>query len=440
MSETHCYLDDLTVFIRQTYHEIIPDLYPVPLYLLGRPLNLPEEADPSGTGNADGHRIVCVNEIFEDNEQNQFRVVDVLGNGTFSYVFKCQIVSDPSTFVALKVIKNLRPYRATGISEVMVHQRMAAAPDCKGKKHVINPISSFEVEGHVCLVLPLYNRSLFEGLCQTQALTELLGTIRNIMQQLLTALDFIHGIGIMHCDLKPDNILFSDEECKNISLIDFGSSTNCGTNDVQYIQSRFYRSPEVILGLPYDNLIDIWSAGCVAAELFLDFALFACENEFDTIHSMVALLGPIPEHLLSKSQNWRRFFDMNHNGFCLKMDPIQVLLTNHSYNQIFEQIGAVPLTQLIHEHCLILDQEELNMIHSFDHFIHSLLKFDTSQRLTAFQALSHPFILNEHFTEGWQPPKVIRSNTTSKLRGLPRNKPQTSSMGDLGTMDFLNLL
>lgn len=438
MNESVCYLDDLTVNIKQTYSEISPFLYPPVEYLCGRPLNLADDAESMDQGNTDGHRIVCVNEIFEDAEHNQFRVIDVLGNGTFSYVFKCQSISDPSTFVALKIIKNLRPYRATGISEVMVHQRMSNAPDHPGKQHVIMPITSFEVEGHVCLVLPLFHRSLFEGLCQTQAASELLGNIRSIMEQLLQSLDFIHRNGIMHCDLKPDNILFSDEDFENIVLIDFGSSSTAGSGVNQYIQSRFYRSPEVMLGLPYDNLIDMWSAGCVAAELYLDFALFACENELDAIHSMAALLGPFPQNLISKSSHWRRFFDMNPQGFVLKMDPIEVLLNNHSYHQIFEQIGAVPLAQLIQEHCPITSQEELDMVNSFNHFIHCLLTYDSSVRLTAFQALSHPFITGDVHNENWNPPPVQR---VAIRQQTPTNeRPKTSSVGDLETIDFLDLM
>ena len=123
-----CFLDYLTVFIRDTYHAIAPHKCPPPTYISGRPLNISEESPDDGSGQTtyDGHRIVYVNEVFTDAEQQSFRVIDVLGNGTFSYVFKCQVVHDPNTFVALKIIKNLPQYRATGISEIMVHQKKFA--------------------------------------------------------------------------------------------------------------------------------------------------------------------------------------------------------------------------------------------------------------------------------------------------------------------------
>jgi dual specificity tyrosine-phosphorylation-regulated kinase 2/3/4 len=86
----------------------------------------------------------------------------------------------------------------------------------------------------------------------------------------------------VHCDLKPENILLKGPTKSTIKLIDFGSS--CFENErlYTYIQSRFYRSPEVILGMPYGMPIDMWSFGCILAELysgafsvvFLRFLLF----------------------------------------------------------------------------------------------------------------------------------------------------------------------
>lgn len=426
-----------TILIRETYNKINPKLYPPVEYYSGRPLNPPGEEDEGDMGgSSDGHRIVFVNEIFEDSDHMQFRVIDVLGNGTFSYVFKCQIVNQDSNFVALKIIKNLPQYHATGVSEIFMHQLMAKAPDHVGKTKVIMPISTFEIDGHICMVLPLLSRSLFEGICQTQAVSKLLDNVRSIMRQLLQALAFIHTNNVIHCDVKPDNILYAGDNTDDIVLIDFGSATTAMSGKGQYIQSRFYRSFEVILGMQFNSQIDIWSAGCVAAELFLDFAIFACDCESDAVHSMVALLGPVPEHLFQLSNNWWKYYDMTPQGFKLKHDPNEILLTKHLYHSIYEQTGTVPLEELILQHCQLETKQELEEVQSFSHFVHGLLKFDPAERYNADQALTHPFITGESFSPTWKPNAKAATKVEEPKPQVIAKKPSQEISPD----DFLSMM
>lgn len=88
-----------------------------------------------------------------------------------------------------------------------------------------------------------------------------------ITRQCLEALMYLHSLGIMHCDLKPENILIKSYRRCEIKVIDLGSSCFQTDNLSLYVQSRSYRAPEVILGLPYDQKIDLWSLGCILAEL-----------------------------------------------------------------------------------------------------------------------------------------------------------------------------
>ncbi|OHT01876.1 CMGC family protein kinase [Tritrichomonas foetus] len=427
-------LDCSTIFAEQFFQEINPLEYTGPAFFQGRPLNPPDEADSS----FQGHKIVCVNEMFEDNDHNVFRVIDVLGNGTFSYVFKVQMMMQPTTFCALKIIKNLPQYRITGISEIMVHKILNEAPPHPGKDHIIMPLSTFETDGHVCMVLPLLHRSLFEGICQTQSTLDLLLSIRTIMKQLMEALCFIHMNGVIHCDLKPDNILFKGESTHNICLIDFGSATTSMCGQGQYIQSRFYRSPEVMLGLPYNSMIDIWSAGCVAAELYLDFAIFACECESDVVHTMAVLFGQFPENLLQISKNWWKFYDMTPRGFTLKMNPLEVLATRHSYHSIFEKKGPVTLNQLIFDHKPIVSPEEAQTVACFSDFVHRLLELDQRKRLTAEQALQHPFIIGNFQFEGWNPPPVSLPSFPANFPLNNQERPRPPSVPN--SIDFLSLM
>lgn len=78
----------------------------------------------------------------------------------------------------------------------------------------------------------------------------------------------------MHCDLKPENILLKQPDRSAVKVIDFGSSCLEDETRYTYIQSRFYRAPEVILGLPYGTPIDMWSLGCILAELYTGCPIF----------------------------------------------------------------------------------------------------------------------------------------------------------------------
>ena len=86
----------------------------------------------------------------------------------------------------------------------------------------------------------------------------------------------------MHCDLKPENILVAqrvDNGPTRVKIIDLGSACVEGRTAQQYVQSRFYRAPEVLVAAPYDGAVDVWSAACVFAELFLGLPLFlACRR------------------------------------------------------------------------------------------------------------------------------------------------------------------
>lgn len=118
-----------------------------------------------------------------------------------------------------------------------------------------------------------------------------LDLIRRMSLQILNALYFIHRNLIIHADLKPENILLKEANKSGIRVIDFGSSCYEKETIYTYIQSRYYRAPEVILGMPYDHKIDIWSFGCIAAELYLGYPIFPGEEEHEQICLLVEVLG-----------------------------------------------------------------------------------------------------------------------------------------------------
>lgn len=132
--------------------------------------------------------------------------------------------------------------------------------------------------------------------------------VKVFMAQLLDALTVLKEARLIHCDLKPENILLKSYvhdtfqlhstqssvcslQSPQIKVIDFGSACHERQTVYTYIQSRFYRSPEVLLGLSYTASIDMWSLGCIAVELFLGLPLFPGTSEYNQICRIVEMLG-----------------------------------------------------------------------------------------------------------------------------------------------------
>ncbi len=116
--------------------------------------------------------------------------------------------------------------------------------------------------------------------------------------QLLQSLCFLREHGIIHCDLKPENVLLKQESKSEIKLIDFGSSCFADEKIYTYIQSRFYRAPEIMLGIPYTPAIDIWSFGCILAELFTGFPIFPGSSEPEQLALIMETNGLPPASML----------------------------------------------------------------------------------------------------------------------------------------------
>jgi homeodomain interacting protein kinase len=127
----------------------------------------------------------------------------------------------------------------------------------------------------------------------------------------LTALLKLKQLGLIHADLKPENIMLLDpvRQPYRVKVIDFGSASHvskavCNT----YLQSRYYRAPEIILGLPFCEAIDMWSLGCVLAELFLGLPLFPGQNVHNQLVRMIKVLGRPCERLMTQGQHVHRYF------------------------------------------------------------------------------------------------------------------------------------
>ena len=142
---------------------------------------------------------------------------------------------------------------------------------------------------HQCLVFEMLSLNLYELLKNTQFIGVSLNLIRKFAKQILRALSYLAKpeIDIIHCDLKPENILLCNPKRSGIKVIDFGSSCRSNKRMYSYIQSRFYRSPEVMLGLPYSVAIDMWSLGCILVEMYTGEPLFSGSDQVDQMQKII---------------------------------------------------------------------------------------------------------------------------------------------------------
>jgi len=114
--------------------------------------------------------------------------------------------------------------------------------------------------------------------------------------------------GVIHCDLKPENILFTNDKADQIKVIDFGSSCFNFKTGFTYVQSRYYRAPEKLLGLPYTQAVDMWSFGCIMAELLTGRPLFPALDENELLEFMIMIIGNPPSQMIEKAKKKNKFY------------------------------------------------------------------------------------------------------------------------------------
>ncbi|KAI8619529.1 kinase-like domain-containing protein [Chytriomyces sp. MP71] len=173
---------------------------------------------------------------------------------------------------------------------------------------------TFVFRNHLCIVFEMLSVNLYELIKQNNFRGLSIKLVKLFVQQILECLVLLSKAKIIHSDLKPENILLKSLDSPTIKVIDFGSACHENQTIYTYIQSRFYRSPEVLVGLPYTSSIDMWSLGCIAAELFLGLPLFPGTSEYNQVSRIVGVMG-MPQHwMCEKGKNARNYFTRGSDG------------------------------------------------------------------------------------------------------------------------------
>ena len=398
----------------------------------------PDPVANDGHDNCEGNLVVFENdtirvsrkqihaiskEHIKDVTKMEFRILGLLGQGTFAQVFQC-LNMQTGKLVAVKIVKNTPAYTRQAVVEIDVFRALtnknddrpvsssqshanqrSASPTAAsvggnsvasgagtGTKwdYMVNLECYFMYKSHLCLVFELLGLNLYEVLKKRQFRGLPLAVVRTLVRQALRGIKELAQKSIVHCDLKPENILLVSEDDvdsvvsagearrmsgsvdknksnlsasleltnkkmeqpakasalsamlnstsvgsntpatmalsqsptnsaatnpshsispgQKIKVIDFGSACFEGQTAHTYIQSRFYRSPEVLIGLPYDSAIDMWSLGCVAAELFLGLPILPGVHEHDQLCRVCEMIAKLPDWMLDSGSKSSKYF------------------------------------------------------------------------------------------------------------------------------------
>ena len=350
--------------------------------------------------------------------KNNYYVIDLLGQGISGRVYEVYLNNDSKNKFAMKIIKNKKIYTNQSLIELKMVSSLNKNCFLKNHQHnchIIKLHDYFYYQMHLCLVFELLNENLYQSLQHNHLQGISLNSINFIIKQLLEAIEQVHSLGIIHCDIKPENVLVKiklDKEKSdiNIKLTDFGSA--CLKNMIIYsqVQSLFYRAPEVILGIPYTQAIDIWSIGLVTVELFLGKPLLPGYSEYDQLKKIINIIGKIPDSMLEKAnKKIFNFFLYDKDKKCFNLREPKKGEIFEDNNDIYNNDYEIPFNLKGLDDILTLKRSskikgvEMNNSQSstdlvtFIHFLKCMIVVLPEKRWSATQLLKHPFITGEKF-------------------------------------------
>jgi len=308
----------------------------------------------------------------------RYQILEYLGSAAFSRAVQC-VDLKTGHLVCVKIIRNNKDFFDQGLDEIKLLHYLNANGD-PDENCVLQLYDYFYHKEHLFLVCELLRDNLYEfSKFNRESGDELyfnLPRLQKISRQVLVALKFVHNLNLIHCDLKPENILIKSYSRCEVKVIDFGSS--CFTTDhlSSYVQSRCYRAPEVVLGLPYNQKIDIWSLGAILAELFSGRVLFHNDSISTMMARIVAICGPFPEFMLKRARYSNRFFTRHGVLYERNKQTGQLSYLHPKRTKLKNRIGS--------EDPLFLD------------FVQQMLYLDPHKRPTAEEALAHPFLTHNY--------------------------------------------
>ena len=316
----------------------------------------------------------------------RYEVLRLLGKGSFGQVVKAFDHKEQRN-VALKMVRNERRFHSQAKEEIRILDHLRSQ-DRDNRANIIHMFDHFQFRGHVCLTFELLSVNLYELTKKNNFKGFSLSLVRKFALSILQCLDLLAKHRIVHCDLKPENILLKQPGRSGIKVIDFGSSCFDNEQIYTYIQSRFYRAPEVILGGTYGTQIDTWSLGCILPEMLTGYPLFPGEDEGDQLACIFEILGMPEQKQIDVSKRARIFVSsQGHPRYCTYAqgpDGRYCLMGGKSKQGKHRgPPGSRKLESMMRKKC---DDR------MFVDFIRRSLDLNPSTRLTPTDGLRHPWI------------------------------------------------
>ncbi|KAI4144429.1 MAG: hypothetical protein LQ341_002663 [Variospora aurantia] len=332
----------------------------------------------------EGYYKVILGELLD----NRYHVQSNLGRGMFSGVVRA---TDQKTgeLAAIKIIRNNESMKKAGLKEVEILQKLAHA-DPEDKKHVIRLKRTFEYKGHLCMVFENLSINLREVLKKFGRDVGInLKAVRAYAQQMFLGLSLLRKCNVLHADLKPDNVLVN--ESRNLlKVCDLGSASDASENEITpYLVSRFYRAPEIILGMPYDFGIDVWSLGCTLFELYTGKILFTGRSNNQMLRAIMECRGKFSHKVLRKAEFGRQHFDDLLNFRSIEKDK----LTGKDVVRVLNFTKPTrDLRSRLVGNAKGMNEVEVKELYSFIDLLERCLNLNAEKRCTPMEALKHSFI------------------------------------------------
>ena len=351
--------------------------------------------------------------VQNDHIAYRYEVLRIIGKGSFGQVIKA-FDHKLKQNVSIKIVRNEKRFHRQALEEIRILTHLKKQ-DKDNNWNVVHLYENFTFRSHICMTFELLSYNLYEVIKRNKFQGFSLHLVRKFAVNIIICLEALHRNKIIHCDLKPENVLLKTKDKSGIKVIDFGSSCYEHQRIYTYIQSRFYRAPEVILGGKYGLAIDIWSLGCILAELHTGYPLLPGEDEGDQLATMIELLGMPNKELTDVCKRTRTFISSRgYPRYCTLVqneDGTVRLMSGKSRRGKTRGIPGSRDWKVSLNNC-----QDANFID----FLKRCLEWDPQKRITPVQALGHPWIKN----------KIVKDKSGNK------NSKQSSSLGWGGVFFF----
>lgn len=235
---------------------------------------------PNNCGYDDEHG--SYQHIPHDHIAYRYEMLKIIGKGSFGQVIRAY---DHKTqqHVALKMVRNEKRFHRQAQEEIRILDHLRKK-DKDNAMNIIHMFENFAFRNHMCITFELLSVNLYELVKKNKFQGFSIQLVRRFAYSILRCLEALYSNKIIHCDLKPENVLLKQQGRSGIKVIDFGSSCFEHQRVYTYIQSRFYRAPEVILGAKYGMPIDMWSlVSSCSSHSFSFLLLLQCSHSSLTI-------------------------------------------------------------------------------------------------------------------------------------------------------------